>query len=153
MNTLTQLLEKKNSDVIVNAMEAVRDSRLRHNGVERPDKTQQLLKKLYSLTLQCIAEKNVTLMIEFVRRIPYDRFLHSYDIYEVQLMFNILEEAIWDRILKELSPIDYANALGQISTVLGIGKDTMARSYVSLASKKLTPYIDYKILFEGMDSE
>jgi hypothetical protein len=153
MNNLIQILKEKNNEVIVEATEAIKHSHSRHNGSERLEKTEQLLKRLYALTLQSVEEKNVAPMIEYVEKIPRERFSHGYDIYELQFAFNILEEAIWNRILRELSPIAFAKALGMISTVLGIGKDTMARSYVSLASKKMTPYIDYKILFEGMESE
>lgn len=153
MNNLIQLLKEKNNEVIVEATEALSRSYSSNNGSERLKKNQQLLKKLYGLTLQSIEEKNVAPMIEYVENIPRVRFSKGYDIYEVQFAFNILEEAIWNKILRELSPIAFAKALGMISTVLGIGKDTMARSYVSLASKKLTPYIDYIILFEGMESK
>lgn len=153
MNNLIQLLKEKNNEVIVEATEALSRSHSSNNGSEKIEKIQQLLKKLYVLTLESIEEKNVAPMIEYVENIPRVRFSKGYDIYEVQLAFNILEETIWNRILGELSPIVFAKAIGIISTVLGIGKDTMARSYVSLASKKMTPYIDYKILFEGVEGE
>ena len=153
MDNLIQLLKEKNNEVIVEATEAINRSHSSNNGSEKLEKTQQILKKLYGLTLQSVEEKNVAPMIEYVEKIPRERVSHGYDISELQFAFNILEEAIWNRILRELSPIAFAKALGMISTVLGIGKDTMARSYVSLASKKMTPYIDYKILFEGMESE
>ncbi|MEZ4762804.1 MAG: hypothetical protein R3C26_06250 [Calditrichia bacterium] len=39
--------------------------------------------------------------------------------------------------------------VGLISTILGVGKDTPARTYVSLVSNKNTPFVDYKALFEG----
>jgi len=151
MNNLIQLLKEKDNEVIVEAMEAIKRSHLRHNGAERLEKTQQLLKKLYALSLQSVEEKNVAPMIEYIQKIPRERFSHGYDIYEVQSAINILEEIIWNQILSKLRPIAYADALGLISTVFGIGKDTLARTYVSLASKKLTPYVDYKMLFEGFE--
>jgi len=153
MNNLVRLLKEKNNEVIVEAMEAIKRSHLRHNGAERPKKTEQLLKKLYALTLKSVEEKNVAPMIEYIEKIPRERFSHGYDIYEVQSAINILEEIIWSQILSKLPPIAYADALGMISTILGIGKDTMARTYISLASKKMTPYINYKVLFEGIESE
>jgi hypothetical protein len=44
-----------------------------------------------------------------------------------------------------------AEALGLVSTVLGTGKDTLARVYVTLASKSRTPTLDLRSLFTGME--
>jgi hypothetical protein len=37
-----------------------------------------------------------------------------------------------------------------VSTILGTGKDTLARRYVSLASKSRTPTLDLRPLFTGL---
>jgi hypothetical protein len=67
----------------------------------------------------------------------------------VQTAYNVLEEAIWLRILKDLQPAQYAEALGLVSTVLGAGKDALARTYVSLASKAKAPSLNLQSLFAG----
>jgi hypothetical protein len=53
----------------------------------------------------------------------------------VQTALNVLEEAIWKQITKLMSPAEQAEALGLISSILGSGKDILARTYVSLAGK------------------
>jgi hypothetical protein len=136
MNNLIQLLKERQNDVIAETMEAIKRAHLKHYEAEGLEMTQQRLKKLYDLTLQSVAEKNVAPMVEYVENIARERFSRGYDLYEVQTAFNVLEEAIWNRILRELQPMTFAEALGLISTVLGIGKDTLARTYVSLASKE-----------------
>ena len=152
MNNLIQLLKERQNDIIAEAMEVIKRAHLKHYEAEGLEMTEQRLKKLYDLTLQSVAKKNVIPLMEYVEIIARERSSHGYDIYEVQTAFNVLEETIWNRILDELRPIAYADALGLISTILGIGKDTLARTYVSLASKKMTPYIDYKMLFEGFEA-
>jgi hypothetical protein len=49
----------------------------------------------------------------------------------------------------ELDPPEFVRAIGLISTVLGIGKDTLARAYFALASKAKAPSLDLKALFAG----
>jgi hypothetical protein len=98
-----------------------------------------------------VKEKNLGPMIAHVETVARDRFEAGFGFWEVQTAFNVLEEAIWTRILKELPPADYAEALGLISTVLGTGKDTLARRYVSLASKTKAPSLNLHSLFTGTE--
>jgi len=44
---------------------------------------------------------------------------------------------------------ELAESLGLLTTVLGVGKDALARTYVSLASHEHVPSLDLRALFEG----
>ena len=77
------------------------------------------------------------------------RYTAGFDLWEVQTAFNVLEEAIWVRVFKSVPPDALAEALGLVSTVLGAGKDTLARKYVSLASKTKAPSLNLQSLFSG----
>jgi hypothetical protein len=90
-------------------------------------------------------------MVAHTDSIARERFASGFDLWEVQTAFNVLEEAIWVHILKELPPTEYAEALGLVSTVLGTGKDTLARRYVSLASKTKASTLNLQSLFTGME--
>ena len=149
MENLTRLLQEHHDSIIAEAMHAINRTHLKHYEAEGLEKTQQRLKKLYDLTLQSVIEKNLVSLVSFVETIAKERYSRGYDLYEVQTAFNVLEIAIWNNILKHLQPVEYAEALGLISTILGVGKDTLARTYVSLVSNKNTPFVDYKALFEG----
>jgi hypothetical protein len=41
--------------------------------------------------------------------------------------------------------------LGVVSTILGAGKDALAREYVSLATNAHAPSLDLRALFAGTD--
>jgi hypothetical protein len=82
---------------------------------------------------------------------PPNVFESGFDLWEVQTAFNVLEETIWRCILNEMQPEEYAEALGLVSTVLGTGKDTLARTYVTLASKTKTPFFNVQHLFNGTE--
>jgi hypothetical protein len=63
----------------------------------------------------------------------------------------VLEETIWIRLVNTLPSGQMAEAAGLLSTVLGAGKDSLARTYVSLASKQHVPTLDLSALFRGGD--
>jgi hypothetical protein len=90
-------------------------------------------------------------MIAHAEAIARERFDSGFDLSEVQTSFNVLEETIWKRILKSLPASDYAEALGLVSTVLGAGKDTVARTYVTMASKTKTRTLNLQSLFSGTE--
>ena len=84
-----------------------------------------------------------------VVEIATERFHAGYDLAEIQTAFNALEEATWMRVLQRLDASELAEALGLISTVLGAGKDALARAYVSLAADTNVESLDLRALFAG----
>jgi hypothetical protein len=113
------------------------------------DKARQRLERLHELTLECLQRKNAEPMRRYVEDIANERFTSGFELFEVQTAFNVLEESIWKKMLAELDPPEFVRAIGLISTILGIGKDTLARAYVALASKAKAPSLDLKALFAG----
>ena len=49
----------------------------------------------------------------------------------------------------EAAPEDLAEATGLMNTVLGFGKDVLARTYVSLASRRHVRSLDLTAMFAG----
>jgi hypothetical protein len=70
----------------------------------------------------------------------------------VQTAFNVLEEVLWLRILKQFPPAEQGEALGLVGTVLGAGKDALARKYVSMATRTRTPSLNLQALFSGTET-
>lgn len=149
---LYQFLHDRTSEILHDATEAIQRARLPHYAEAGPEHTQQRLRALYVLTMRGIKDRNLGPMVAHADEIARERFSAGFDIWEVQTAFNVLEEVIWNRILKEMSPADYAEALGLVSTVLGTGKDTLARRYVTLASKSRSPSLNLESLFAGTES-
>ncbi|HMK38088.1 MAG TPA: hypothetical protein VK569_02030 [Bacteroidota bacterium] len=149
--TLDELLHERSAVIIENAAEAMSRARLKNYEKSGTEHTHQRLKALLVLTTRAVKERNLGPMVAHADSIARERFASGFDLWEVQTAFNVLEESIWNHILKELPPAGYAEALGLISTVLGIGKDTLARRYVSLASKTKASSLNLQSLFTGME--
>jgi hypothetical protein len=147
--TLHDYLHAHAEDILRTSTETMRKSHLRHYEEAGEEHVHQRLKALLTLTLRGIKERNLGPMVAHAGTIAVERFNAGYDLWEVQTAFNVLEEVLWQRILSGLPADQYAEALGLVSTVLGAGKDALARSYVSLASKSRAPSLNLEGLFTG----
>ena len=148
---LIQLLQNRADDILAEAYQAMSRAHLKSYETAGPEQMQQRLKTLYELVVQCVRERNLTPMRVRAKAVAAERFASGFDLWEVQTAVNVLEEAIWLRILKELQPAQLAEALGLVSTVLSAGKDTLARAYIGLASKTHAPSLNVQFLFAGTD--
>jgi hypothetical protein len=148
---LVELLRQSSAEIVDEAAQALQRSRLRHYEEMGPEFTHERLRALFGLTVAGVERRTTTDMREHADRLARERFAADFDLQEVQTAFNVLEEAIWKRVLTDLDPAEFAQALGLVSTVLGVGKDTLARTYVSLASRQHAPSLDLRALFAGTD--
>jgi hypothetical protein len=148
---LNQLFQEHSADIIAEAQAAIERARLAHYEKSGSEHTHQRLKALYTLTTKAVKEKNLGPMIAHADTVARERFEAGFDLSEVQTAFNVLEEAMWMHVLKNLPPAELGEALGLISTVLGAGKDKLARTYVSLASKSKAPSLNMQSLFGGTE--
>ena len=69
----------------------------------------------------------------------------------MQAAFNALEQAMWRRLLAAEDPAALLASVGVLSSVLGAGKDALARVYVHLASYRHAPHVDVQALYGGTD--
>jgi hypothetical protein len=150
---LYTFLHDRTTAILTEAQVAVERTNLRHYREAGPEHTHQRLRALLVLTTRAAKDRNLGPMIAHADEVARERFSSGYDLWEVQTAFNVLEEAIWSRIIKELPATDFASALGLVSTILGAGKDTLARRYVSLATKTRAPSLDMRSLFTGTEGE
>ena len=113
------------------------------------EQVRRRLGDLLDRLIDSLATRDVGSMTAHAEQIAEERFRAGYDLSEVQVAFNALEEATWASVLADLEPAGYAQALGLISTVLGAGKDALARRYVSLTAGTHAPSLDLRALFAG----
>ena len=140
-------------DTITTAAEnALMDRHQQHYATASKEAVRQRLEVLYDQLLAAVSARDLTSVVAYAGSVAEERFQTGYDLSEVQAGFNALEEATWKRILTELQPEKYAEALGLVSTVFGAAKDELGRRYVSLATRTHAPSLDLTALFAGTDS-
>ncbi|HEY5536398.1 MAG TPA: hypothetical protein VIL99_15860 [Ignavibacteria bacterium] len=148
---IQKLLEDNIYDIVEEAFHSMKCVKLKGYDKEGDERTKEKLRILYSVLSESVKEKSLLPMLNHVETIARERFSSGYDLYEVQTAINELEEAIWKRIFKEIKPDGLAEALGIVSIVLGAGKDTLARTYVSLATKSKASSLNLQALFKGSE--
>jgi hypothetical protein len=144
-----QLLMDESQAIIDDAAQGVFRSHLARYDADGQQEVRKRLTALFGIVLECLEERSATAMVEHSERIAEARFSSGFELYEVQTAFNVLEEVIWRRILSRMEPSQFAEAIGLTSTILGIGKDALARRYVALATKGKVSSLDLKSLFAG----
>ena len=150
--SLEKILHEGKQEMLNEAAESVKRARLQHYEMAGPELTRQRLDVLLSLVIAAVLERNLAPIIAHANTVATERFEAGADLSEVQTAFNVLEEAIWMRILKKLPAAKQAEALGLVGTVLGSAKDALARKYVSMATKTHTPSLNLQALFLGSDT-
>lgn len=113
------------------------------------DEVRRRLDALFACVERSLEARDLEPVVSYARGVAEQRFAAGYDLAEVQAAFNALEEAIWTQALAELEPSQLAEALGLVTTILGAGKDALARRYVSLAADTHAPSLDLRALFAG----
>ena len=58
---------------------------------------------------------------------------------------------MWRQVVVGVPPAEFAGGIGLLSTILGFGKDALARRCVSLASQRHVPTLDLSALFAGTE--
>jgi hypothetical protein len=149
---LDTLLADAREDVIDEAYTRLEHSHVVHYERAGEAFTRQALEALFTVVVEAIRTKDLARLNAHVEHLAEERFDHGFDISEVQLAFNSLEVSMWRRLVSDEPLADLAEAVGLLSTVLGYGKDTLSRRYVSLAARRHVPSLDLSALFEGTNS-
>jgi hypothetical protein len=149
---LDTILLKSESQVLDEAFSALQRSHVTHYESAGEQFTRQRLADLFTLVVGAIRDRDLSPVVTYSQQVAIERFESGFDVSEVQTAFNALEEAMWRRVVLAEPPADLAEAIGLLSTVLGAGKDALARQYVSLASRRHVPSLDLSSLFQGTNS-
>lgn len=114
--------------------------------------TRARMGELFDLVVAAISTRELAALSTHADTIASERFASGFDISEVQAAFNVLEVAMWRRVVAAAPLEELAEAVGLLSTVMGFAKDTLARKYISLASHRHVQSLDMSALFKGVSS-
>jgi hypothetical protein len=151
MPDIAAFLTTEREAILASAAAAIARAEAPHYQTDASESAARLALLLDEL-IRGIAKRDLTPITQYAQRLAEERYSAGYELGEVQTAFNALEEAAWLRVLRCMDATQYAEALGLISTVLGAGKDALARRYVSLAASAHVGSLDLRALFTGASS-
>ncbi|MFN8011991.1 MAG: hypothetical protein U0P81_11390 [Holophagaceae bacterium] len=146
---LTLMLQSRRERILDEAVRSVDRARLEHYERAGEAVVRQRLGDLLGLVMDALRDRDLGPILAHAEAVARQRFEAGVDLAEVQTAFNVLEEILWRRILQELPAEAQGEALGLVGTALGAGKDRLARTYVSLATRTHAPSLDLQALFAG----
>ena len=151
MDVAAWLLDNR-SDVLDEAVASRGRTHQSHYESAGENVTRERLDELFSLVVSTVQTRDLARMSTFIEGLATDRFNEGFSLAEVQTAMNSLEETMWHRTVDAVPTDELAEAIGLLSTVLGFAKDTLARTWVSLATKRHVPSLDLSALFAGGDA-
>lgn len=146
---LTEAMSAARDDVLEAASASLAHDHLAHYEASGAAESGRRLSDLFDLVVDCLAKRNLEPITEYANNVAEERFNAGFNIAEVQTAFNVLEETIWRVVIAPLPTEELLESAGLIGTVLGTGKDALARSWVALATSEHVPSLDLTALFEG----
>lgn len=146
---LIKLFRSWEDDLVNEAVTELRHARLQHYIEDGEEITRERVGRFISRALECFSLRRAEPMIEHAEQIARERYAAGYDLFEVQTAINVIEEALWKRILSSIEPDELAHALGMVNAIFGMAKDVLARTYVSLATNRETPRKEIDEILDG----
>ena len=110
-----------------------------HHHASSPQERRRHLRDLFERVVQSVHDGDAEPIIASSRQIAADRLAAGFDIAEIQATFNVLEEVLWRHLASTLAGDQQIEALGFVNTILGAGRDALARTYVDLARRGTSP--------------
>ena len=147
----TGLLRAHADEIVEQSVEAVLGSKLTRYTASGRDSLRGRLTALLDVLVLGVEARDAAPMVAKVSAIAGERYADGFDLQEVQCAINVLEASVWQVLARELPVKRFAETIRTVSTILGLAKDALARSYVALASGRHAQTIDTAALFRGTD--
>lgn len=148
---VADFLARNRAAIVDSAHDRLRHAHAPHYASADAEETHARLDLLFGHVVDAVAARDLRPVEAYAEAVASERFESGYDLAEVQTAFNAIEEATWTCVLADLEPSSFANALGLVTTVVGAGKDALARAYVSRAARTHAPTLNLRALFGGTD--
>jgi hypothetical protein len=141
------ILSKHTGEILDNACLQLSRARLKNYSCSEDSENRKRLEKLLELTIDALINKELLSITSYMEETAKERFYAGFDFSEVHSAINVLEETLWKKIDSSVKSEEIGHSLGLISTILGAAKESLARTYISLASETKISSLDLNALF------
>ena len=134
MNLATVLKDQEEQIIHEAALRIGRSPVSHYWTISEREKAARLM-SLFRTVTTCIEKRELSGMLTYCRNLADERFKDKYKLHELHSVFNALEEIIWQRLTECLKPSQYADALGLVSSIFCLGKEILAKEYITLTAE------------------
>jgi hypothetical protein len=129
-----QIIENKSPEILSTAVLVLESARLKSYASEMTDTIWVRMRLLLEVAERCLRDRDGRPMIGYAEDLARKRYKAGCALHEIQTVFNSLEEALWEQMMSDVEPTEFLAAMGMVSSVIGMGKDAVARTYVELST-------------------
>jgi hypothetical protein len=138
-------------DIVEVAYAGLHPSVQPHYGVVAPAVTRRYLRELAALVVAGVEQHEAVDVVRHAEQIATARYRAGYRLSEVQAAFNAVEQAMWALVVQDHDQDSVLTTLALLSSVIGAGKDALARTWVDLTSRRQHLSVDVFALSEGTE--
>jgi hypothetical protein len=117
MQQIKKILQEKSDDIVRESIKELKIIFPEYCDIETTERIKNLLQNIYRLILQCITDKRITGIQDFIEKSTAIQSSYDLDFLKKQTALNIFEEKIWEYIIHDFRITQYADSLGIDSTV------------------------------------
>ena len=147
MGDTAAFLTHERDPILDTALQSLDRMHTRHYDAAGVDEVQQRLNGLFDQLIGGVQTRNLGAIVTYAEKVAQERFAAGYDLSEVQIAFNALEEATWSRVLTALDPSEVAHALAHQHRPWRWQRRSCPQVRLSLAANTHAPSLDLREMF------
>ena len=133
--TLLELCYNKPDLILLDSTNTLLRAQLPHYKQIDPDQLKLRFKRLFDALVNCIETNKIDALSKFMKQVSRERFEAGYELGEVQIAINTLEESMWRKSTELVDSDKQILAMKEVSKLLCRAKQILLSEY-SLLSKE-----------------
>ncbi len=130
---IADFIESNRASIVTAADADIARRHLQHYEGSTPEVVSSRVETLLNLAIKGLRERRLDGIEEYMDNVADERHGAGFELREVQLAINAIQETTWRLIMQKRDPTEQIEDLGLVGTVFGAAKDALARRYASLA--------------------
>jgi hypothetical protein len=133
--TLLELCYNKPELILLESTESLIECQLKHYKEISPQNLTMRFQNLFDAVVKCIETNRNDDMIKYMEKVAAARFDSGYELNEVQIAINTLEEVFWRKISEFVDGDKQINAMKEISRITCNAKQRLLNEYALLSKE------------------
>jgi hypothetical protein len=147
--SILDFLKNRSGGIVKKAAGSFEQMHTGHFDADGLSRLRLLLLSILRAIHECLRHKSTEPVIQYAEEIARERFSSGFALDEVQVAFNVLEDAIWTQLSHEPDLGGLAKGFQGVRKLLRLGKDRFTQEYLEFSAEAKAPSMNIRALFEG----
>ncbi|HJY65071.1 MAG TPA: hypothetical protein VJ455_13015 [Ignavibacteria bacterium] len=133
--TLLELCYNKPDLILLDSTNSLLRAGLPHYKDIDPDKLKLRFQRLFDSLVNCIESNKFDALHKFMETVSHERYEAGYELNEVQIAINTLEESMWRKTCEFVDSDKQINGMKEVSYLLCKAKQKLLSEYALLSKE------------------